>query len=163
MSDRVGILGGMLDPIHAGHLEAAQVARGALSLDRIILLPSRTPPHRSIEPRASGFHRFAMASLAASETGAMTVSDVELQREGLSYTSMTLESFHAAGLRPSQLFFILGSDAFAEIASWHDYPRLLDLSNFVVVSRPGFPIANPQSLIPNLDPQSPIPVTADLA
>ncbi|MSO56444.1 MAG: nicotinate (nicotinamide) nucleotide adenylyltransferase [Acidobacteria bacterium] len=147
MSDRVGVLGGTFDPIHAGHLEAAQAARGALSLDRIILLPARTPPHRSVEPRASGFHRFAMASLAASEGGAMAVSELELLREGPSYTSMTLENLHAAGLRPSQLFFILGSDAFADIAGWHDYPQLFGLSNFVVVSRPGFPVPNPQSPI----------------
>jgi len=62
---RVGILGGTFDPIHNGHLEAADAARRELTLDRIMLLPARTPPHRSSEPRASAFHRFAMAALAA--------------------------------------------------------------------------------------------------
>jgi nicotinate-nucleotide adenylyltransferase len=134
---RVGILGGTFDPIHNGHLEAADAARRELTLDRIMLLPARTPPHRSSEPRASAFHRFAMAALAATTKPGMEVSDLELHRDGPSYTSITLQQLHAEGYKPSQLFFILGADAFAEIATWHDYPRLLDFSNFVVVSRPG--------------------------
>jgi nicotinate-nucleotide adenylyltransferase len=134
---RVGILGGTFDPIHNGHLEAAHAARRELKLDRIMLLPSRTPPHRSLEPRASVYHRFAMAALGATTQPAMEVSDLELHRDGPSYTSITLEQLHAEGYAPSQLFFILGADAFGEIATWHDYPRLFDLSNFVVVARPG--------------------------
>ena len=147
----VGILGGTFDPIHLGHLEAAAAAQRALSLDRVLLLPSRTPPHRSTEPRASVFHRFAMAALAAAERGFLA-SDLELRREGPSYTALTLEALHRDGVSPAQLFFITGSDAFAEVATWYDYPRILQLANFVVVSRPGAPrpsdlIPNPQSLI----------------
>jgi nicotinate-nucleotide adenylyltransferase len=148
-SERVGILGGTFDPIHLGHLEAASAARRALSLDRVLLLPSRTPPHRSAEPRASVFHRFAMAALAAAERG-MSVSDLELLRDGASFTSLTLEALHRDGYTPARLFFITGSDAFAEVATWHDYPRILQLANFIVVSRPGSPRAS--ELIP--DPES---------
>jgi nicotinate-nucleotide adenylyltransferase len=133
---RLGILGGTFDPIHLGHLEAASAAQRALSLDRVALMPARTPPHRSNEPRASLFHRFAMAALAAAERD-MLVSDLELRREGPSYTALTLEALHREGYAPSQLFFITGSDAFADVATWHDYPRILGLANFVVVSRPG--------------------------
>lgn len=143
---KTGILGGTFDPIHLGHLEAADAARKILRLDRVLLLPARTPPHRSAEPRASVFHRFAMTALAAAGRRDMIASDLELQREGPSYTSLTLEQLHAEGFQPSELFFILGSDAFAEIATWHDYPHLLDLSNFAVVSRPGFSMAD-QSLL----------------
>jgi nicotinate-nucleotide adenylyltransferase len=139
---RVGILGGTFDPIHNGHLEAADAARRELTLDRIMLLPARTPPHRSAEPRASAFHRFAMAALAATTRPGMEVSDLELHRDGPSYTSITLQQLHAEGYKPSQLFFILGADAYAEIAAWHDYPRLLDFSNFVVVSRPGISMSH---------------------
>jgi len=149
---KIGILGGTFDPIHLGHLEAASAARRALSLDRVLLLPSRTPPHRSIEPRASAFHRFAMAALAAAERD-MSVSDLEVRREGPSYTSLTLEALHHDGFAPAELFFITGSDAFADVGTWHDYPRILQLANFVVVSRPGAPRV--AELIPN--PQSPIP------
>jgi len=154
-STRVGILGGTFDPIHLGHLEAASAARTALSLDRVLLLPSRTPPHRSMEPRASVYHRFAMTALAADDREGMLASDLELRRDGPSYTALTLEALQQEGLEPSQLFFIIGADAFAEIGTWYDYPRLLNLAHFVVVSRPGVqipradPIPNPQSLIPN--------------
>jgi nicotinate-nucleotide adenylyltransferase len=148
---RIGILGGTFDPIHVGHLEAALAAKRALSLDRVLLLPSRTPPHRTADPRASVFHRFAMAALAAAECG-MMVSDLEVRREGPSYTALTLETLHRDGFAPAQLFFITGSDAFAEVATWYDYPRILQLANFVVVSRPGAPppsdlIPTPKSLI----------------
>ena len=148
----LGIMGGTFDPIHLGHLEAASAARRALSLDRMLLLPSRTPPHRSTEPRASVFHRFAMAALAAAERD-MSVSDLEVRREGPSYTALTLEALHREGFAPTELFFITGSDAFADVGTWHDYPRILQLANFVVVSRPGAPRV--AELIPN--PQSPIP------
>lgn len=149
---KVGVLGGTFDPIHLGHLEAASAAKAALSLDGIVLMPSRTPPHRSTEPRASAFHRFAMAALAAAERG-LSVSDLELRRDGPSYTALTLEAMHREGHQPASLYFITGSDAFAEISTWYDYPRVLSLANFVVVSRPGAPpprqlIPNPQSLIP---------------
>lgn len=149
---KVGILGGTFDPIHLGHLEAASAAERALSLDRVLLLPSRTPPHRSTEPRASVYHRFAMAALAAAERR-MLVSDLEVRREGPSYTALTLEALHRDGYTPAQLFFITGSDAFADLSTWYDYPRILQLANFVVVSRPGAPrasdlVPNPQSLIP---------------
>lgn len=151
---RVGILGGTFDPIHLGHLEAASAAQRTLALDRVLLMPSRTPPHRSAEPRASVFHRFAMAALAAAERE-MAVSDLELRRDGPSYTALTLEALHRDGFAPAQLFFITGSDAFADVASWYDYPRILQMANFVVVSRPGAP--HPSGLIPHpssLDPNS---------
>jgi len=142
---RIGILGGTFDPIHVGHLEAAAVAGRAFSLDKVLLMPSRTPPHRPTEPRASVFHRFAMTALAASDRG-MSVSDLEVRRDGPSYTSQTLEALHREGIPPSDLFFITGSDAFADVAMWHDYPRILELANFIVVSRPGAPRAS--ELIP---------------
>ena len=149
---RIGILGGTFDPIHLGHLDAASAAQRALSLDCVLLLPSRTPPHRSAEPRASVFHRFAMAALAAAARG-MLVSDLEVGRDGPSYTALTLEALHREGFTREQLFFITGSDAFAEVATWYDYPRILQLANFAVVSRPG--ARRPAELIPK--PQSPIP------
>lgn len=136
---RAGILGGTFDPIHLGHVETASAVQRMLSLDYVWLLPSRTPPHRSTEPRASGYHRFAMTALAASERAHLRASDIELRRDGPSYTAHTLEALHRDGFSPAQLYFVLGADAFAEIDTWYDYPRLLELANFVVVPRPGFP------------------------
>lgn len=136
-STRIGILGGTFDPIHVGHLEAASAAIRALSLDRVMLLPARIPPHRHVEPRASVYHRFAMTALAANGSEAMLASDLELRRDGPSYTALTLEALHLDGFTASELFFIIGADAFAEIATWYDYPRVLSLAHFVVVPRPG--------------------------
>ena len=140
---RIGILGGTFDPIHNGHIAAAIEASRALSLDRVMLLPSHVPPHRSSEPRASVFHRFAMAALAAADHDRFEVSDLEVCRSGLSYTSQTLEHLHASGLTAQQLFFILGADAFADIHTWHDYPRILSLATFAIVARPGYALVFP--------------------
>lgn len=134
---RLGLLGGTFDPIHLGHLDVAEAARDALGLDRVLLVPARVPPHRSLQPRASGYHRFAMVALAVAAHPLLEACDLELRAEGRSYTALTLERLHARGLHPLQLFFITGADAFAEIATWHRYPALLDMCHFIVVSRPG--------------------------
>jgi nicotinate-nucleotide adenylyltransferase len=136
---RVGILGGTFDPIHEGHIAAARAAMDTLDLDRVLLVASHQPPHRCQQPKTSAYHRFAMVSLACAADPRLQASDVELVHDGPSYTAQTLRRLAgpAPGLRPSQLFFIIGTDAFAEIASWYDYPAVLDLAHFVVVSRPG--------------------------
>jgi nicotinate-nucleotide adenylyltransferase len=147
---RIGILGGTLDPIHLGHVESARAARAALSLDRVVIVPSRVPPHRHQQPIASPYHRFAMAALAVDGADGLTVSDMELDTPGPSYTADTLTRLHAQGLSPSQIFFITGVDAFAEIATWARYPEVLDLAHFVAVARPGHPIASLRGRLPAL-------------
>jgi nicotinate-nucleotide adenylyltransferase len=163
---RIGILGGTLDPIHRGHLDTALAARQALSLDHVIILPSRVPPHRHHQPLASRYHRFAMAALAVNGIEGLTASDLELCAPGTSYTADTLSRYRAAsGLQASQIFFITGADAFAEIETWHRYPEVLTLAQFVVVSRPGFPVASLAARLPGLAPRM-LPVggvTDDLA
>ncbi|MCU0255252.1 MAG: nicotinate-nucleotide adenylyltransferase [Vicinamibacterales bacterium] len=135
--ERIGLLGGTFDPIHRGHVDAALAARQHLGLDRVLLIPSHVPPHRPLQPQASAFHRFAMAALAAGAHDGLEASDIELLDDGPSYTARTLERLRASGLVPWQLFFIIGTDAFADIATWYDYPAVLDAAHFVVVSRPG--------------------------
>jgi nicotinate-nucleotide adenylyltransferase len=152
-SGRTGVLGGTFDPVHEGHVAAACAACRALALDRVIFIPSHQPPHRPAQPRASAFHRFAMVSLAVASHPPLLASDVELQRSGPSYTAVTLRRLHEAGYQPSQLFFITGTDAFAEIAAWHDYPAVLDLAHFVVISRPGQSFAVLQDRLPGLAPR----------
>jgi nicotinate-nucleotide adenylyltransferase len=147
---RTGILGGTFDPIHLGHIGAADAARRALDLDRVIVVPSLTPPHRMPQPYASAFHRFAMAAMAVAGRDGLVTSDLELRTNGLSYTSSTLARLHAQGFEPWQLFFITGSDAFAEIATWYDYPRLLDLCHFAVISRHGTSLESLPRQLPDL-------------
>lgn len=135
--ERIGLLGGTFDPVHHGHVRAATAVKAALGLRRVVLIPSKAPPHRVVQPRASAFHRFAMTALAVQHLDGLEVSDIELLADGPSYTATTLAAFHALGLGPTQLFFITGADAFAEIATWRHYPAILDAAHFVVVSRPG--------------------------
>ncbi len=137
MTGRLGVLGGTFDPIHCGHLDAAAAARESLALDAVLFLPTHNQPLRTNEPGASDFHRFAMVTLAINGCPSYRVSDAELLREGTSYTIDTLRYLHAEGWSASQLFFILGADAIAEIANWRGFPGILDAARFVVVSRPG--------------------------
>lgn len=121
-SGRIGILGGTFDPVHEGHVAAADAALRALALDRVLFIPSHQPPHRPGEPCASAFHRFAMVSLVAASRDEFVASDLELRRPGPSFTADTLRELHASGVGPQQIFFITGTDAFAEIANWRDGP-----------------------------------------
>lgn len=133
---RLGVLGGTLDPVHVGHLAAAHAAARALSLDAVWLLPSHVPAHKTA-PSASPWHRFAMACLAAAGDDLLVVSDLELSRPGPTYTWDTFEALAGEGFAPSQIFFIIGADAFAAIETWHRFPEVLDAGQFVVVTRPG--------------------------
>jgi len=149
---RVGLLGGTFDPIHVGHMAAAAAARVSLQLDEVLLLTSHLPPHRP-QPAASVHHRFAMVALAVQDDEALRASDLELAAPGPSYTSATLQRLHARGYLPSQLFFITGADAFAEIATWRQYPQFLDAAHFVIVDRPGRAATSIRDVLPALAPR----------
>jgi nicotinate-nucleotide adenylyltransferase len=146
---RIGILGGTFDPIHLGHTDAGEAAEELLGLTRLYVIPANLPPHRP-QPFTSAFHRFAMVALAAGGRPNWRASDLELRGEALSYTSLTLRKFHDRGYRPTELFFILGADAFAEIGTWRDYPDILGLAHFAVVSRPGCPVGELPHRLPLL-------------
>ena len=154
MTRRLGVLGGTFDPVHVGHLDAADAARQALALDEVLFVPSHDPPHRPVHPHATAFHRFALVALAVDGRPGCRVSDLEVLRHGSSYTADTLRSLHAQGWRPSQLFFILGADAFAEIATWREFPAVLDGAHFAVIARPGTTIEDALSRTPELRPRA---------
>lgn len=156
---RIGILGGTLDPIHFGHLDTALAAREALALDRVVIVPARIPPHRTQQPVASPYHRFAMVALAVNGVDGLSVSDIELSSPGPSYTADTLErAREALGLNASQIFFITGADAFADIETWKRYPEVLDLAEFVAVSRPGVPVMSLRHQLPALRDRMRLPL-----
>jgi nicotinate-nucleotide adenylyltransferase len=157
---RIGILGGTFDPIHSGHIDAGHAAALAVGLNRLIVIPSHIPPHRP-QPQASAYHRFAMAALAVGGNAGWRTSDLELRIESASYTSATLAKFHERGYSASELFIVIGADAFVDIASWRDYPDILDQAHFAVVSRPHFPVADLPARLPQLKPRmSPAPFDA---
>jgi nicotinate-nucleotide adenylyltransferase len=150
--NRVGLLGGTLDPIHQGHLDVARAAHQALGLTRVLVMPSRIPPHRRA-PRASAPHRFAMAALAVQSCQDFLVSDLEMldtSDAAPSYTSATLDRLSARGVNTRELFFITGADAFRDIRTWMGFPDILDRCHFVAVSRPGQPADGLRVLLPEL-------------
>ena len=160
---RIGVLGGTLDPIHLGHLEAALAAREALALDRVVFVPAHVPPHRA-KPSTSPFHRFGMAAIAVKGMDGFCVSDTELATPGPSFTADTLLRLRERmGLTASQIFFITGADAFAEIETWSRYPDVLDMAHFVVVSRPGLGVAQLRRQMPGLKERMRLPRAAEAA
>lgn len=128
-------MGGTFDPIHLGHLRAAETAREALGLERVAFVPASVPPHRP-PPASSGRDRFAMIALATAGQPAFVVSDAELDRPGPSYTVDTLRAWRRD--RPSdEIVLLLGSDAFAEMKGWREADAVLELCRVAVVQRPG--------------------------
>ena len=149
-SRRIGILGGTFDPIHSGHLDAARAAESALDLTAMALVPVNIPPHRP-QPVASSHHRFAMVALAIAGLSRWRVSDLELGIGSPSFTTGTLRRIHEQGFSPTELFFLVGADAFAEIETWMDYPAILEQAHFAVISRPGFPVSRIPARLPSLE------------
>jgi len=148
----VGILGGTFDPIHNGHIGVAEAAEAALGLSRMYVVTANVPPHRR-QPVASPFQRYAMVVLAVGHRPGWRASDMELRLEGPSYTSDTLARYLERGYHHAELFFVIGADAFADIATWHDYPHILDAANFAVVSRPGLSVTALADRLPALAPR----------
>lgn len=129
------MLGGTFDPIHLGHVAAAQAAIKCAALDQVLLMPTNQPPHRTAA-QAPAEYRLDMCRLAASGDRRLECSDIELNRPGPSFTLDTLEALHAE--RPAdELFLILGWDAARLFRTWHEPQRVRELASVVVVGRPG--------------------------
>lgn len=148
----IGLFGGTFDPVHLGHLDVARAARRALGLERVWLVPARIPPHRG-RPVADAADRVAMLQLAIAADPGFEISTVELEASGPSYTAHTLSRLGIDGSALDRWCFITGADAFADIATWFDYPALLDRCHFVVVSRPGRSVDTLPAALPSLAPR----------
>ncbi|HET9319038.1 MAG TPA: nicotinate-nucleotide adenylyltransferase [Bryobacteraceae bacterium] len=134
-SERVGVIGGTFDPIHAGHLILAEETRLALSLSRVIFVPAGHPwrkANRDITPAAD---RMAMVSLAVASNSTFDVSSIEVVREGPTYTADTLQEVRAQLHADTDLWFILGSDALLDLEHWHDPGRIVALARLAVAVR----------------------------
>ena len=131
---RIGVMGGTFDPIHHGHLVAASEVAQSFDLDEVIFVPTGKPWQKDdVSPSE---HRYLMTVIATASNPRFTVSRVDIDRAGPTYTIDTLRDLHAD--RPdAELFFITGADAIAQILSWRDHDELWDLAHFVAVSRPG--------------------------
>ncbi|HOA86330.1 MAG: nicotinate-nucleotide adenylyltransferase [Microbacteriaceae bacterium] len=131
---RIGVMGGTFDPIHHGHLVAASEVADSFGLDEVVFVPTGEPWHKDgVSPSE---HRYLMTVVATASNPSFTVSRVDIDRAGTTYTIDTLRDLRAE--RPdADLFFITGADAITQILAWKDHEDLWDLAHFVAVSRPG--------------------------
>jgi len=149
-SDRVlvGLFGGTFDPIHYGHLRAAEQVREGLDLGSVIFIPAAQPPHKSSGAVASSSHRLEMVRLAVQPNAFFNVSDVEIRRPGKSYSIETIQYFQKTMGRTASLYFVMGMDAFLEIATWKSVERLFSQCHFVVMARPGYTLKTLEEIVP---------------
>jgi nicotinate-nucleotide adenylyltransferase len=142
----IGIFGGTFNPIHVGHLLTAQDALEQMDLERVIFIPSATPPHKVVDKLASARDRLRMIKLAIRGHDRFDVDDIEIKRGGKSYSVDTLTQLKRRHPR-AELFFIIGADSLQELHLWREVARLVTLCTFVTVPRPGFkpePVIDPR-------------------
>ncbi|MGB4660773.1 MAG: nicotinate-nucleotide adenylyltransferase [Mobilitalea sp.] len=135
--NKLGIMGGTFDPIHYGHLVAAEMARSKFELSKVLFIPSGTPPHKDRSDITDAGFRYEMIERAIQDNPAFEISALELERKGLSYTVDTLRALR--GIWPEhELYFITGSDVLREIFSWREVEEILMMTEFIGAARPGF-------------------------
>lgn len=133
---RLGLLGGSFNPIHWCHLSIAQATREVLDLDQILFIPAGAPPHKQPGSLAPAAHRYEMVRLAIQDVPHFGLSDLEIRREGKSYSIDTIRAIQRHYGADTALFFIIGLDAFLDLPSWKEAQTLLETCHFVVISRP---------------------------
>ena len=134
---RIGVMGGTFDPIHHGHLVAASEVAHIFALDEVIFVPTGQPYQKNDRKVSSAEDRYLMTVIATASNPRFSVSRVDIDRPGPTYTIDTLRELHAKNGRDDELFFITGADALSEILTWHDADELLTLAHFVGCIRPG--------------------------
>ncbi len=143
---RIGILGGTFNPIHIGHLILAEEAREKLALDKVIFVPAYLPPHKDNLDIVPAQDRYNMVRLATKENKYFSVSDIEIKRDGRSYTIDTAREFKRIYPR-DELYFITGSDLLKYLNDWKDLSEIISMVKFVVATRPGYPLEEIPSYI----------------
>ncbi len=144
---RLGIMGGTFDPIHLGHLRAAEEIYWAFGLDRIIFVPAARPPHKDEVVVASALHRYEMVSLATVFTPYFTVSSIEITRPGKSYSVETVREFQKMSGPNTSLYFVVGVDAFLGMSGWRHARELVGLARVIVTARPGWRLDEVERLL----------------
>ncbi|HEY3535281.1 MAG TPA: nicotinate-nucleotide adenylyltransferase [Pedococcus sp.] len=137
---RLGVMGGTFDPIHHGHLVAASEVQALYGLDEVVFVPTGRPWQKGEQEVSAPEHRYLMTVVATASNPRFTVSRVDIDRPGPTYTIDTLRDLRTE--RPdAELFFITGADALAQILSWKDADELFELAHFIGVTRPGYPLS----------------------
>ncbi|BEU87397.1 nicotinate-nucleotide adenylyltransferase [Selenomonas sp. TAMA-11512] len=133
--ERVGIMGGTFDPIHNGHLVIAESVRDAFSLSKVIFIPAADPPHKPA--MIDAVHRLRMVWLATNSNPYFQVLDIELKREGPSYSVDTIQSLVEQCEDRCEFYFIIGADELNILPEWHKIEELVTLCRFIIAKRPG--------------------------
>jgi nicotinate-nucleotide adenylyltransferase len=146
----IALFGGTFDPIHAGHVQAARAAARKFSLDRVLFIPTGNPPHKYHDRLTPFPHRYGMVVLACAGDQRLIPSLLEAPTpEGKPcYSIDTVRKVRRSLKKSDRLFFLIGVDAFLELPYWKEYRRLLELVNFIVVSRPGFDVNEIRKVVP---------------
>src|SRR4051794_36327978 len=140
---RLGVMGGTFDPIHHGHLGAASEVRAAFDLDEVVFVPTGQPWQKADYPVSPAEDRYLMTVIATASNPRFSVSRIDIDRPGPTYTIDTLKELAASREEKTELFFITGADALAQIVSWRGVDELVDLAHFIGVTRPGHTLADP--------------------
>jgi nicotinate-nucleotide adenylyltransferase len=135
---KIGVIGGTFDPVHYGHLAAAEEARITLNLERVLFVVANVPPHKLDEEVTPVEHRLAMVRLAINSNPHFAISRVDVDRPGPSYTVDTISILQEQWGQETEIYFIMGLDSLMELPTWHQPQRLIHLCHLVVVRRPGF-------------------------
>ncbi len=144
---KLGLLGGTFNPVHLAHLRIAEEAREVACLDQVLFIPAPDPAHKPLAGDVPFSNRYEMVRLAIADNPLFAVSDIEARRSGKSYTVETLLTLREE--RPDdELYFIIGSDSFLELALWHRYAEIFSLTSLVVMERPDKEVVNPLLQLP---------------
>jgi nicotinate-nucleotide adenylyltransferase len=143
---RIGLMGGTFNPIHSGHIHAARLVRERFALDRVCLMPSYSPPHKTSGDVTASEHRLKMVELAVKSYPGIEVSSIEIEAKGTSYSIFSLKKIREK-LPDARIFFILGIDAFLEIETWKDYETVLTQCSFIIMSRPGYELQDAKNVL----------------
>lgn len=138
-AERIGLFGGTFNPIHLGHLRAAEEVREALDLERVLFIPSRIPPHKradDLDPIALAEERLAWVEAAIADAKHFSVDRIEIDREGPSYLADTLAAIRERERARRRTVFIVGEDAFAEMGDWRSPEAIFALTDLAVMTRP---------------------------
>ncbi len=135
---KYGLFGGTFDPVHLGHLRCAEEVLGLFGLDRVIFIPAGIQPLKTERDITPFLHRQQMLRLAIGGNPSFEISDIESKREGKSYSIQTVKHFLETSQEGTDLYFILGQDAFQGLPMWREWEELIRLCNFIVMTRPGY-------------------------